>query len=924
LIYNLIHLMFPKDSLLTTKLYLPSTPLTIVPRPRLLELVTQALKRPLTLISAPAGFGKTTLLREWRLSLAGGSFPLAWLTLDNDDNDPNRFLRYLFAALQTIHPGLDETSLAALQLQQTPPTNVLLTPLINEISSLSVPFALVLDDYHVITSPSVHEILRFLLDHLPPVMHLVLLTRADPPLPLPLLRARGQLTEIRALDLRFLPGEAEAFLNEVMGLGLSKVDIAALEARTEGWIAGLQLAALSLRHLSDKPAFVAAFAGDDRHVMDYLLQEVLQVQTPEVQAFLLQTSILDRLCGPLCEAVTGFVDSQTTLIYLEQANLFVTPLDNRRTWYRYHRLFADLLRNRLRQSMPSSDYLALVQRACTWYEQQGLLVEAVSQAFTAPELEHTARLLERHVLALFFSGQTMLVHRWLENLPEALLRAHPLLCAVYANTLVHSRYFDPQALPLADYWLQAAEQPLQESLPQPGRSFSSDSPAENVTRSFIALSRAYLASWRGEPPAAVIVLAQRALATLPPADEPGVSSDFLRFHSGLNFNLGMSFLGLGDEEAASRAFAQAQKIGQACGDFFNAFAAVSVLSRILCRRGRLPESASLCQAALQSIHREVPLPHPSIPSVGMLDVALGLILLEWNDLDAAEQMLVRGLELGRWITGTDIQLQGCVALSRLRCARRDFKGALDALDQVVQARPTLLTLAASFRIRCWLQQGNREAAVQWAQGRQFSDALDAQSLTLARTILAQPQASPSSLPGLGALLQYLDRQIQVAEARGWVEWMIELLILSALARQAQKDIPTALDALQSALALAEPGGYVRLFVDEGAPMRQLLVRLKESRGRSKKYISRLLAAWEGAIALPSSTFYPQSLVEPLSARELQVLRLLAVGHSNAEIAHQLVISLNTTKKHLTHIFEKLDVTNRADAVARARALGWVA
>jgi LuxR family maltose regulon positive regulatory protein len=886
-------------------------------------LLREGLNRPLTLISAPAGFGKTTLLSEWRASEAGRSFPLAWLSLDNDDNDASRFLIYLVSALGTLKAGMGESALAALQSPQPPPAKAILTALANDLNTLSAPFALVLDDYHVISSQSVHEALKFMIDHMPLQMHLVLLTRADPPLPLARLRASSQLTEIRTLDLRFIPEETAAFLNEVMGLELSTDQIDALETRTEGWIAGLQLAALSLRQQEDKQAFVAAFAGDDRYVVDYLLEEVLHRQSPAIQTFLLRTSILDRLCGPLCEAVTGEMNGQTILAYLEQANLFVTSLDNRRYWYRYHQLFADLLRQRLRQTLASSDWIAAYHRACAWYERQGLIVEAVSLSLAVPDVNYTADLLERHVLTIFFRGQTMLIHNWLKALPEAVLRAHPLLCAVYANTLAHTSYYQVDALHRTEDWLRAAEQALAGNQFQSDRTNSSD---EHITRSFIALSYAYLALWRTEAPQKVIDLAQHALAGLPPADEAGIDPNYLRFHSGLNCNLGISYQRFGDEEAASRAFALARQIGGACGDLLNAFWGVYAQSMILRKHGRLTEASDFCQDALKSLCGTVHQPEPSIPYVGMIYVSLGQIQLEWNELDSAERLLVKGLELSRLTTGTDIPLQGSLALARLKQARGDIVGALDVLNQVEGGRGEAASLVACSRVRLWLAQGNLGAAVQWAKDRQFTSSHQAESFTLARVLIAErqaaTQASQASLSSLEPLMQFLERQLQAVEESHWVERAIELLILLALACQAQDDISGALSSLQRALTLAEPGGYVRLFIDEGRPMRWLLVRMKDGSGRLKGYVSKLLAAWGESEVFPSSA-RPQALVEPLSVRELQVLCLLAAGDSNAEISRKLFITLNTTKKHITHIFEKLAVTDRTQAAERARELDLV-
>ncbi len=913
------------DSLLTTKLYLPPRPPALVARPRLLGLLTEGLTRPLTLISAPAGFGKTTLFSEWCASEAGRTFPLAWLSLDNGDNDPARFLTYLIGALRTLRPGIGEAALAALQSQQPPPIHTLLIALVNDVTVIPGPFGLALDDYQAITSQAVHEAVQFLLDHLPPHMHLVLLTRADPPLLLARLRARDQLTEIRMLSLRFLPEEAAAFLNDAMGLGLSPADVSALEARTEGWIAGLQLAAFSLRQQADKHAFVAAFAGDDRYVMDYLLEEVLHRQPADLQAFLLKTSILDRLCAPLCQAVTGAADSQAILTRLEGANLFVVPMDSQRHWYRYHQLFADLLRRRLQQAVGLPGMTALYQQACAWYESQGLIVEALSQALVARDFEHAAALLERHVLEVFFRGETMLVHNWLKALPESALRPRPLLCAMYANTIAHAGLFQAPALQLTETWLQAALAALPAAGPD-------DRPELDLARDFVALSRAYLAFWRGDPLPTVIDLARQALAGLPAAGQVPPDSNYLRLRSGLHNNLGLSHLALGDEEAAGRAFVQAREIGEACGDLLNACSAASSQSRILRRHGRLPEAAALCRDVLGSPGiRHLPGGQP-VPYTGVIYVALGRILLEWNDLAAAEPALVKGIELGQLVASPDNQLESRLALARLKLARQDLAGALGLLDSIEAGSPKAAASVAASRARLYLAGAGQDAqylekALDWARGRRLSDPdsswLGGEALTLVRALIAASRPSPAVPRDLDPVLRFLDGQLRAAQAAGWVERMIELLALRALACRACDETAAALESLERALVLARPGGYVRIFVDEGLPMQQLLSRLKVEDPGLKDYQGRLLAAGAAMKAVSALPFSPQPLIDPLSGRELEVLRLLAGGASNAEIARQLVITLNTTKKHVTHIFEKLGVEDRGEAARRARDLGLV-
>ena len=917
--------MAATDPLLTTKLYLPPRRTRLVSRPRLLDLLNEGLTRPLTLISAPAGFGKTTLLREWRDTPAGRDYPLAWISLDHDDNDPSTFLLYVIAALGTLKQGLGGPAMAALQTGQSPAIQAILTSMINDLNTLSGPFALVLDDYHVITAQPVHAALRFLLEAMPPQMHLVLLTRADPPLPLARLRARDQLTEVRLPGLRFQPEEASRFLNEIMGLDLSAADIAALEARTEGWIAGLQLAAVSLQQQADRHAFVEAFAGDDRYVMDYLLEEVLQRQPAEVQSFLLKTSILERLNESLCRAVTGLPECQSILADLEQANLFVTSLDNRRYWYRYHPLFADLLRHRLRQVFPPSEWMELYARACEWYESSGLVPEAVSLALAAPDHQRAAGLMERHVLNVFYHGETMLVHHWLQALPEKVLRQRPLLCAMYANTIAHTGLFQAPTLKVSEPWLQAAEEA------------SANSKGSDLTLGFIGLSRAYLALWKRESPQTVMHLAEKALESLPPETARDVDPNFQRFRSGLINNIGLSYFRLGDEEAAIRAYAEAQRIGEACGDLLNMYSSIASQAHILRRHGRLQEAADLCRQALKSQPGKAGTAEKPLPYLGVVYVTYGKILLEWNELDAAEAALISGQALSRLTAAADGELESQLGLAWLKHARGDVSGALHLLDQVSPDSAEARMLLPAMRARLHLAHSTEDPAslpkaLRWAEGKTFT-VFDpfwqiCEPMTLARVRIAEywnaSQSTPAGgLPDLRPLMKLLRDQLKKAEEQDWIETTIELRILQALAEQAQNRLPDALESLQAALELAEPRGYLRLFVDEGLPMRRLLVKMKGHTGRISEYIRKLLGAAGWGRAASPLEGSQASLVEPLSARELDVLQLLTEGASNADIARRLFITLNTTKKHLTHIFEKLAVSDRTEAARRARELGLV-
>src|SRR6266568_2148640 len=549
--------------ILATKLYLPPLRPHVVSRPRLIERLNEGLHRNLTLISAPAGFGKTTLVSEW---LAGGSQPVAWLSLDEGENDPARFLTYLIAALQTIAAKIGEGVLGGLQSPQPPPPEAILTTLLNDLTTIKDHFVLVLDDYHVIDAKPIDQVLTFLLNHLPPHMHLVIATREDPQLPLARLRARDRLTELRAVDLRFTPSEAAEFLNQVMGLTLSAQDIAALERRTEGWIAGLQLAAISLQGHEDAAGFITSFTGSHHFVLDYLVEEVLGQQDARVQTFLLRTSILERLCGPLCDAVVldPSTSGQATLEYLERANLFIIPLDNERRWYRYHHLFADLLRQRLHQSFASSPADAqshvneLHIRASQWYEDHSLAIEAFHHAVAADDVERAERLIEGKGMPLQFRGAMISVLNWLASLPTTILDARPSLWVTYASALTMSG----QPISSVEEKLQAAEAALQEAEP------------DDKTRDLvghIAAIRAMLAVPANQVET-IIAQSRRALEYLHPNNLP--------VRATAHWTLGYAYQLQGDRAAARGAYTDVISLSQASGNIMVTIAATTCLGQV--------------------------------------------------------------------------------------------------------------------------------------------------------------------------------------------------------------------------------------------------------------------------------------------------------------------------------------------------------
>jgi ATP/maltotriose-dependent transcriptional regulator MalT len=875
--------------ILATKLYIPPLRPKVVLRPRLIERLNEGLHRKLTLISAPAGFGKTTLVSEW---LADCHRPAAWLSLDEGDNDPTRFLTYLVAALQTIAANIGEGVSGVLHSPQPPPPEAILTALLNESTTIPDHFVLVLDDYHVLDAKAVDQALTFLLEHLPPHMHLVIATREDPALPLARLRAGGHLTELRAVDLRFTYTEAAAFLTQGMGLPLSAEDIAALERRTEGWIAGLQLAAISMQGHKDTTSFIRSFTGSHHFVLDYLVEEVLGQQPESIQNFLLRTSILDRLCGPLCDAVLldPSASGQAILEYLEHANLFIVPLDNERRWYRYHHLFADLLRQRLHQSTASSTGDAESQvnelhiRASLWYEDHGLEIEAFHHAAAAHDVEHAARLVEGKGMPLQFRGAVAPVLHWLESLPKTVLDARPSLWVMHASALSMTGQ-----LTGVEQKLQAAEAALQGAEP--------DDKTRNLV-GHIAAIRALLAAAENQVET-IIAQSRRALEYLHP--------DNLPVRTATTWKLGWAYQLQGDRAAASRAYTEAISISQASGNIIIYISATIGL-------GTVQEAENQLYLAAQTYRRVLQLlGEPPLPVACEAHLGLARICYEWNDLDVAQQHGQQGVQLARQIENTDRFVAGEVFLARLKLAQGDAAGAAAMLaqaDRSVRQQNFVYRLpeVAAAHMLTLLRQGNLAAAAHVAQAHELP-------ISQARVHLAQGDISAAL-----AVLEPWRRQV---EAKGWEDERLKVMILQAVAFHAHGEKDKAVQLLFDALALAEPGGFIRLFVDEGPPMAQLLSEAA-AHGVMPDYTGKLLAVFEAEEqkSEDKSSLPPaQSLIEPLSQRELEVLQLIAQGLSNREMSERLFLALDTVKGHNRNIFDKLQVQRRTEAVARARELG---
>jgi LuxR family maltose regulon positive regulatory protein len=901
----------PLHPLLATKLHVPRPRAQLVPRAHLLERLHHGVERTLTLVSAPAGFGKTTLIAQW---LKERGMPVAWLYLEAEDNDPTRFLSYLIAALQTLDAQVGTIALAMLRTPQPPSPEAVMAVLINDLVERGGgDVVLVLDDYHVITADPIQRGMTFLLEHMPPQLHLLLVTRADPPLPLARLRSRGQLTEVRAAELRFGAAETGVFLQKVMGLDLPPEAIATLESHTEGWIAGLQLAALSLKGRTDTSAFLTNFTGSHRFVLDYLSEEVLARQPAPVLQFLLHTSILERLSGPLCDAVTGQEGGHAMLEALERANLFVDALDDERHWYRYHHLFAQVLHSRLQQLEPMLPP-ELHRRASAWYEQHALPAEAVQHTLAIPDFELAARLIEPIVLPVAFQGQLYTVLEWLHALPEASVRAHPRLCVYYATLLVYSNQFEA-----AETRLQDAERGIQEAMP---------AEQARTIRGEVLTVRGGIASLIVELPHAAS-LARQALDLLPEAEiVPRAGSIGI---------IAMAYLVSGDVTSATEhEVAAANALIRTTGNPFALVGNIALLGRLHVLQGRLRQAAATYEQVTHVV------PQPEVLQTLFTSLSyyfdLGDLLREWNELEAAERYMLQGVALVNETLTVQpfVATQGYTAQGRLQQARGNSRAALTALDILArlaeqrQFASHWVEQGEAVRAQLELAQGDVAAAIRWAESSGLSTEdedlpypREGQYLALSRARIAQARDEPEGV-FLQDILHLLNRLQSSAEAKARLSSVLEILVLRALALEVQGDRASAQSTLERALVQAEPEGYIRLFVDEGAPMRTLL-RQAHARSRVPGYVATLLSAFGEQLVsdLPPTSARPVLLAEPLTEREREVLRLLLEGASNLEIAHRLVLSVNTVKRHVYNLCGKLGVQSRAQAIVRVRDLNLV-
>jgi ATP/maltotriose-dependent transcriptional regulator MalT len=899
------------DGLLATKLYLPRPLPGFVARPRLVDRLDDGLARELILVCAPAGFGKTSLLADWsqRRELLVG-----WLSLDAGDNDPVRFWRHAVAALDRVRPGVAERVSALLGPPAPASFEGLATAVVNELAAEDGDALLVLDDYHLIEAQPVHASLQFLLDHQPPGLHVVLASRADPQLPLARLRARGQLTELRAAELMFTLEEATVLLREAAGLELSEDTVAALVARTEGWAAGLQLAALSLHRQPDVAGFVESFSGSHRHVLDYLTEEVLEQQPESVREFLLETSVLDRLSGPLCDAVTGRADGQAMLEAIEGANLFLTPLDQVRGWWRYHHLFADLLRARLQQQDPER-MRVLHRNAGLWHEQHGPVDDAIRHAVVAGEPSWATRLIEQHFDALFLPGESATIQLWLATLPAELVRSRPRLCLAQMFMAIVGGDVDAIEDPLdaAEHaFMDAGDEPYEPSV---GRAASL---LANVPAA-VALGRAFVAHLRGDADG-TIALASQALAELDEGEWVlgSVTRQQLAVAEWLRGQLG----------EAERAFASSIAAWWTAGEPGLAAWGCHHLGQLQRAQGRLDK-------ALETYHQALEITagrgQPALPAAGIAYVGMAEVAYQRNELDAALRHATEGITRCRQLNYTQPLATGLATLAWIRHAQRDATGALDAIEEAMRVAPglgvaDLLNPVPAQRARLLLSQGDVAAAARWTEERgvaaddEPSYPREPAYLLLARVLLARDH--PDQALGL------LHRLHATASQQNRTGSLLEIQALQALVLAAFGDEDGAVATLAETLTLAHPQGYIRVLVDEGPTMSTLLGRLIRTQQVAvpDDYVGRLVRALEHDIAGRASDERPSAatipgLVTALSDRELEVLHLLAAGKQNQDIANELHMALNTVKKHATHIFDKLGVTNRTEATVRARQFG---
>jgi LuxR family transcriptional regulator, maltose regulon positive regulatory protein len=898
--------------LLASKVRVPGRRREAVWRPRLAQRLGRGARSRLTLVSAPAGFGKTTLLAQWLAQAPEGSPGVAWVSLDERDNDPATFWTYVVTALQDATDGAGTGALGLLR-SSSPPTEAVLVSLVNDLHAVPREVVLVLDDYHLVESRDIHDGMAFLLEHVPAQVHLLLATRADPPLPLARLRARGELVEVRSTDLRFTREEAAEYLAGPMGLALSSADVTILAERTEGWAAALQLAGLSLQDRADPSAVVARFAGDDRFVVDYLAEEVLGRLPTDVRDFLLQTSVLDRLTGPLCDAVTGQAGGSARLVALERSNLFLVPLDDRRQWYRYHHLFADVLRAHLLEQQPGQ-VSELHRRASVWLQDNGDPAAAIRHALSGGDYDRAADLIELTMQVMRRERREAELARWVREVPDEVVRVRPVLAAAFVGALAQVSDFATVDKRLSD--IDSALRPEGGDWPErpPPGLVVVDEEGYRSLPATVEMYRAASALAAHGDLDATVSHARAALSLAPAGD------DLIRAAAGALG--GLASWTTGDLAGAHAAYTESIAGLASVGFVADVLGCTITVGDIRSTQGRLGDALHTYQQALDLAAAE-----PGAPLRGTADMHVGIaaVLIERDDLVAAAEHLSVSQRLGEHNGLPQNPYRHRLVLARLRETEGDLDAALELLDEADRVyngdySPNVRPVPA-VRARLWLRRHELDHANAWARQRQLSatDELtylrEYEHVTLARLLLAR--SADGSRRDLDDVVGLLDRLLTAAEEGQRGGTVIEVVILQALALQARGDTAAALDRLRRAVRRAEPEGYVRLFADEGAPMAALLRLLGRDDRAPRGYVRRLTAA---STARPDGAASGQPLVDPLSERELDVLRLLASDLDGPDIARELTVSVNTLRTHTKRIYAKLGVTSRRAAVQRGQAL----
>lgn len=889
-------------SLTTTKCLIPPLQQSLVPRQRLMEQMNQVLQKKLTLVSAPAGYGKTMLLSSWANLCR---IPMAWISLDDGENDLARFLAYLVASLEKIKAGICKDIPDLNQSPQLPLRKEFISDLINEIEKIKQPFVLILDDYHLISEQAIHDAVIYLLANLPPQMHLVISSRSDPPLKLARMRALSELNELRMADLCFTPQETNQLLNEVMTLELNQEQVIALTKRTEGWIAGLQMAAVSLRNATDKSNFIRSFSGSNRYILDYLVEEVLRGQPEQVQAFLIKTSILDRLTASLCDEVVGQDDSREILEFLERANLFIVSLDEERNWYRYHQLFRDLLSKKARQLYPG-EVIDWHRRAHRWYERNGSFEESIEHALLAKDYEHATKLIDTFAQPILSRGEFYTFKGWIKRLPETIIGNQPDLILFYAWALVatDSPYKEVES------WLKKVDV------------------TSEGNDAKVGILRGFLEFVNGEVFRAENIL-HTALANLPDEDSlfHSIATWLLSLFSVYtgNFSDGTHKL-----EALAQTSLQKRHIVITAG-------ALCAMAEIHQRLGQLKQAKDDFEQAL-SISRDS---RGRLPVAARALMGMAELMREWNDLETAEGYCLEGIELAKSLREVT-SISAYITLANVRRARGDEQGAFQAMDSArelaLQTEATDLDdiIVSAYRARLAVMCGNLKAVEIWMRSRNLESTFDLnvldqkedyyryhilkyELLVIGRLLIASDQP--------GEALTLLDTLHKKMEGQGRIHLMIETLLLSSIASHNLGNQTQAQEYFERCLFLAEPGGYVRLFLDEG-PVVGMLLQGAIKTGTCVEYASKLLQEYKAGtnqkeakkVISQSQTPQQPNLLEPLTERELELLLLISKGLSNQAIAQRLFISLPTVKWHTSNIYRKLGVSSRTQAIVQAKTL----